>query len=168
MRYAIAAALLLIPAVAHAKTGMSGETIGQIVVAIITVAGGGGLLYRRHTHQQGAEGREELSTRAQVAIARDNDEKVLRERIEGYQSEVAGLRGDLLAAAERAASAELKAQAAVDEVGRLRELLQHHQHRADRREDQAAMLAAVEQLQHQLALALADIARRAGDHRADR
>lgn len=165
MRVAIALALLLLPAVAHAKTGMSGETIGQIAVALLTIVGGSGGLVWYRRHQQGAEGREQLSTRAQVAIARDNDEKALRERIEGYRAEVAGLREELQ-------STTLQARISVEQIGRLREELKAHQHRVERREDHAAMLAAVnesnERLARQLELALADIARRAGDHRANR
>lgn len=165
MRVAIALALLLLPAVAHAKTGMSGETIGQIAVALLTVVGGSGGLVWYRRHQQGTEGREQLSTRAQVAIARDNDEKVLRERIDAYRAQVESLREELQ-------STTLQAQVAVEQVGRLREELKAHQHRVERREDHAAMLAAVnesnERLARQLELALADIARRAGDHRANR
>lgn len=167
MRAVVAVLLLMLPAAAHAKGlgGMSGETIGQIVVAIVTVVGGsGGLMYYRR-HQQGAEGREDLSTRAKVAIARDNDEKALRERIASYRDEVAGLK-------ERAESAELKAQAAVEasrelraELRALRDRLDRQQGRADRQEDIAAMQRAVDGLAHQLGLALDDIARRAGDHR---
>lgn len=166
MRVAIALALLLLPAVAHAKTGgMSGETIGQIAVALLTIAGGSGGLVWYRRHQQGTEGREQLSTRAQVAIARDNDEKALRERIDAYRAEVASLREELQ-------STTLQAQISVEQIGLLREEVRTHQQRAERREDHAAMLAAVnksnERLSRQLELALADIARRAGDHRANR
>ena len=165
MRIAIALALLLLPAVAHAKTGMSGETIGQIAVALLTIVGGSGGLVWYRRHQQGAEGREQLSTRAQVAIARDNNEKILREQIDAYRAEVASLREELQ-------GSTLQARASVEQISLLREEVLAHQQRAERRKELAAMLAAVnrsnERLARQLELALADIARRAGDYRANR
>jgi hypothetical protein len=160
--------LLMLPAAAHAKTGgaVSPETVGQIIAALVTVLGGGsGLLwYRRHQH--GAEGREELSARARVAIARDNDEKEMRARIDRYTAQMEALREELgeLRSAFGVLGAEHGAlQRRVEGVA---DALQQQQQRAERRQDHGQMLAAVASLEHQLRLALEDIARRGGDHRA--
>lgn len=164
--------LLALPAVAHAKGAAAGtdwNAVAQMILAVSTIVGGGGgslwMMRRRRQHTVGVEGREQLTARARVAVARDADEEAFRARISEYQTEVEALRRAQRDAAasqqarEAALRAELNSQIAelrADVSQRLAAVQGQHNH--------AQLLSTLQGVDRSLSAALGDIQRRAGDH----
>jgi hypothetical protein len=114
-------AILLFPSNAWAtqKLQLDPNTLGAILAALLTTLGGGGYYLKRHRDVK--DGRDDLSTKTKIAIARDNAEQVIREKVRDYHDEVANLRRDLMQLQQVATTALQASQSALAEVKELRQ-----------------------------------------------
>lgn len=114
-------ALLLFPSDAWAtqKLNIDPNTLGAILAALLTTLGGGGYYLKRHRDVK--DGRDDLSTKTKIAIARDNAEQVIREKVRDYHDEVSNLRRDVIQMQQMVANAIKASQAAVEDVKALRQ-----------------------------------------------
>ena len=105
-------ALLLFPSNAWAtqKLNIDPNTLGAILAALLTTLGG-----------DVKDGRDDLSTKTKIAIARDNAEQVIREKVRDYHDEVSNLRRDVIQMQQLVANAIKASQAAVEDVKTLRQ-----------------------------------------------
>jgi hypothetical protein len=114
-------ALLLFPSNAWAtqKLNLDPNTLGAILAALLTTLGGGGYYLKRNRDVK--DSRDDLSTKTKIAIARDNAEQVIREKVRDYHDEVSNLRRDVIQMQQLVANAIKASQAAVEDVKALRQ-----------------------------------------------
>jgi DNA anti-recombination protein RmuC len=89
------AMVLAMPSTAWAgnKVQMDPNTLGALLAAVLTSLGGGGWYLQRMNSSKA--GRDDLSAKTRAAIARDNADQVLREKIADYTAGLEGLRNDV-------------------------------------------------------------------------
>jgi len=113
--------LLAMPstAMAQSKMQMDPNTLGALLAALLTTLGGGGWYLQRQTNSK--SGRDELSVKTKAAIARDNADRILREKIHEYNDGQASMRNDLQQMQLLVTRAIQTAETAREEVRALRD-----------------------------------------------
>lgn len=152
----VVAVLLAVPSTAWAAPGVDPNAVGAIVAALITALGGTGIWYQRH--RTGLEGREHLTAKAAAAIARDNADQILQDRLEHYQSTVDRLESKLDKLSNDVTLVRAIATSAKEDVSRLQSEL--HDHKRDQSLER--LLAPLQQLHSRLDRAIEVTERKGG------
>lgn len=144
---------LVFPSTAWAtqKMQIDPNTLGALLAALLTTLGGGGYYLKRQ--RDGTAGRDELSIKTKAAIARDNADQVLREKIGDYRDSLASLRSDVhqlqmvaTQALQTAQQATQAANAATIASQTLAEEIRHIRADVDRRFSESAQANQMERL----------------------
>lgn len=157
-------ALLLMPstALANQKMNLDPNTLGALLAALLTTLGGGGYVLQRH--RSGRDSREDLSTKTKVAIARDNAEQVIREKIRDYHDEVADLRQSMITIQANANTARQTAAQALNEVRELRSEMDRRFREQTQASQLERLLGPLADLEHKLSRAIEITERKGGGY----